>query len=115
MSSYPATHNYAFYQGDTIRRSLRWANAGVPVDLAGYTARIQVRRHIDAAEVALELTTDAGITLGEAGSITFTVDAPATKALAPWVYAYSLELTSSGGEVTTLIRGGFEITQEVTR
>jgi len=112
---YPGRSHFRFYQGDTARSTITWRVKGEPVDLDGYTAKMQVRSGSPAASPVLELTSGSGITLGSAGEISITVPAATTAALDPEIYIYSLELTSSGGEVTTLIAGQLTVTQEVTR
>jgi hypothetical protein len=106
-------------QGATFSLAATWKDsAGTPVNLTGYTARMQVRTAYDATATILNLTSAAGdITLGgSAGTITITVSATATAALtAPWAGAYDLELVSGGGVVTRLLEGSASVSPEVTR
>lgn len=114
-----AVHDITIEQGATYQLSLIWRQPnGTPVDLTGYTARMQVRRRHSSDTALLTFTTEnGGITLGgPAGTInvvglaTLTDDLPA-----PSPAVYDLELVSSGGFVTRLVEGGAYITPEVTR
>lgn len=88
-----------------------------PVDLAGFTARMQVRASAAATATLLELTTEnSRIVLDNtAKTITLTVDATTTAALAAITGVYDLELVSSGGVVTEVLKGTMTIGAEVTR
>lgn len=88
-----------------------------PIDLTGYTARMQIRAKIDDPVILTELTTENnGIILNNTTkSIILQITAIATAA-ATWKSAvYNLELISSGGQVTTLCVGNLTLTKEVTR
>jgi len=105
-------------QGATWNLVLTWEINGTPVDLQGYTGRLQARVDADDSEVILSLTTAAsgGIVLGGvAGTITLSRSATQTAAIAAGEYVYDLELISMGGEVTRLIQGMFAVSAEVTR
>ncbi len=53
-------------QGATFSLQAIWKDSlGVPVDLTGYIARMQIRKSISAADVIVEFTTENGsIVLG---------------------------------------------------
>jgi hypothetical protein len=107
-----------FEQGATFNRVLTWRNPdATPIDLTGYTARMQVRPNKLSADVLLSLTTQNGrITLGGAlGTITLDVDATVAATISAGQFVYDLELISSAGEVTRLIEGAFVVDGEVTR
>lgn len=104
-------------QGATWRRVLTLKDAsGAPVDLTGYTARMQVRETLDAPTPLLSLAVGSGISIdGPAGQITLVIADEASTAWT-WRYGlYDLELESSGGEVERLLKGEFEVDREVTR
>jgi hypothetical protein len=88
-----------------------------PIDLTGYTARMQIRGKIDDAGTIAELTTEnSGITISTANStITITISATATALYTFSTAVYSLELVSSGGVVTPFITGTMTLVKEVTR
>ena len=87
-----------------------------PVDLAGYTARMQLREKINSAEVLLELTTanNRVIINNVDKTITLNIDAATTAALNFSTCVYSLELVK-GSEVISLASGNISLLQEVTR
>lgn len=105
-------------QGATYRLPLAWkTSAGAAVDLTGYTARMQVRRKVDADEALLNLTTEnGGVALGgTAGTITVTASDTLTAALTVKSGVYDLELRDAAGVVTRLLQGCVTISLEVTR
>jgi hypothetical protein len=105
-------------QGATFTRVIVWKDSnGVPIDVSGYSARMQLRSQVDSAGGAVfEFTSDNGrISLGgTAGTITLSAAATATAAVAADTYVYDLELEESG-VVTRLVQGQFELRGEVTR
>jgi hypothetical protein len=111
-----------FEQGATIRKKIIWQDStGTPIDLTGYTARMQVRTQKLASTITLDLTTvNGGLIIGVPatnGEITIFVDDTTTAALTPSVQVYDLEMVDAAGsgDVTRLIEGEVEIIQEVTR
>lgn len=88
-----------------------------PVDLTGYTARMQIREKLDSASTLYELTTTLGnITIDNTlKSITLTIPAATTAGFSFTSGVYSLELVSSSGQVTPLIAGTVTLVKEVTR
>lgn len=105
-------------QGATFSRELKWLDDSAnPVNLTGYTARMQVRDEADSSTAALSLTTEnSRIALGgTAGTITLLVSATDTAAVTAGEYVYDLEIVSGAGTVTRLIQGCFTVDAEVTR
>ena len=103
-------------QGATFSLLMTWTISSVPVNLTGYTARLQARIDVDETSTILSLTTASGITLGgAAGTITLDRSAAQTAVLPQGQYVYDLELESSGGVVTRLLQGELDISAEVTR
>jgi len=88
-----------------------------PVNLTGYTARLQIRETVEATDTLLSLTTEnGGITLGgTAGTITLLASATATAALDFVNAVYDLEVISGSGVVTRLLHGTVTLSKEVTR
>jgi hypothetical protein len=88
----------------------------LPWDLAGFTARMQIRRLIEDTNYMIELTTEnSGIELesAEMGEIRLIMTPTQTAALAT-DGVYDLELVD-GAEVNKVISGGFTLIPEVTR
>jgi hypothetical protein len=110
------SYNFTIEQGATFNLLMTWRIDNVPVNLTGYTARLQARIDVDETETILSLTTGAGITLGgAAGTITLDQSATQTAVLPKGEYVYDLELQTSGGIVTRLLQGELNISAEVTR
>lgn len=111
------TYNLLCEQGATFSRQITWLDSnGVPVDLTSYTARMQVRETVESSSTLFDLTSGAGdITLGgAAGTITVTISAAATAAVAAGCYVYDLELVT-GTLVYRILQGEFTVDAEVTR
>jgi hypothetical protein len=109
-------YNFTIEQGATFNLLMTWRIDNVPVNLTGYTARLQARIDVDETDTILSLTTGAGITLGgAAGTISLDQTATQTAVLPKGEYVYDLELQSSGGIVTRLLQGELNISAEVTR
>jgi len=103
-------------QGATFRKSMVWKINGNPVNLTGYTARLQVRAN-RSFDPMLSLTsgTGGGITLTAAdGRVTISISAAATSGLHVGKHKYDLELVSAGGEVTRLVKGMFTVSEGIT-
>lgn len=113
----PGVYDFTIRQGGTFSRRLTWKDdAGAPINLTGYTARMQIRTP-DNGTILLSLTTEnGGITLGGVlGTITLAITAAATAAL-NWVYGlYDLELIAPGGDVVALLEGRAILDREITR
>lgn len=87
-----------------------------PVDLTGYTARMQIRSKVSATDVIIELTTEnGGIVLDTvSNTITLTISATQTTELNFSSAVYSLEMVKAG-EVTQLVMGTISLDKETTR
>lgn len=113
-----ASRDITIEQGATFQYSLIWKDsAGTPVNLTGYTARMQVRRRHADEVILMGLTSDTGeITLGgSAGTIVIVASATKTAAVPAKESVYDLELVSGDGTVTRLVEGNVTVTPEVTR
>ncbi|CAB4134015.1 hypothetical protein UFOVP273_3 [uncultured Caudovirales phage] len=88
-----------------------------PVNLAGYTARMQIREKIDSTTTLFDLTTsNGGIVIDTANStITITISATSTALATFSSGVYSLEMVDGAGNVTTLLTGKITLVKEVTR
>lgn len=106
------------YQGASFDYTLTWQTNGAPVNLTGYTARMQVRDGYDGATAVVSLTSGSGITLGgTAGTIALALTPTVTAAIdatPSGQYVYDLELVN-GSAVTRLVQGNFIVSPEVTR
>ena len=88
-----------------------------PVDLTGYTARLQVRETLAATTTLVSLTTEnGGITLGgTAGTIELLIAPADTDDLTATRAVYDLEVISAAGKVTAILEGSIVLGMEVTR
>jgi hypothetical protein len=107
-----------------VRYSTKVDGVDTPINLTGFTARMQVRSSVKATTPLLSISTTTGeISIdGPTGTITINVPAATTKDLPPTDLkglnanypVYDFELVN-GSEVTRLFEGNFEIVPEVTR
>lgn len=105
-------------QGATFRRVIQIQdNSRNPVDLSGYSARMQVREKASAASTLIEFTTANGrIEMnGAAGRMVLKLAASETDTLEPGVYVYDLEIENGAGDVQRILEGRFVVTANVTR
>lgn len=112
------TYDLTIEQGATLYQQFRWLDGdNEPVDLTGYTARMQVRRKKSSDDVLLSATTENGyIELGgDEGTILLNVPAAITAALDFKTGVYDLELVASDGFVDRFLEGSVTLSKEVTR
>lgn len=102
---------YSIYQSGGV------LEYNTPVDLTGYTGRMQIRKKLADPEILLELTTvNGGIIVDNTSkTITINITAEQTKDLTFGSGVYSLELVSDTGKVIRFIEGTVTVQQEVTR
>jgi hypothetical protein len=99
MSLTPGRVNFLCPQGSTFNRRLTYKIEDVPVNLTGYSSRLQVREAHYATSTLVSLTSGSGITLGgSAGN-----------------FVYDLEVQAANGTVDRLVEGSFIVSPEVTR
>ena len=91
----------------------------LPIDLSGYSARMQVRPDYASTTVLIELSTDnTRITITPlTGTLALFISDADTTALAftDASAVYDLELIQPGGEVIRLLRGTVTLSPEVTK
>lgn len=111
----PGKVDFKCQQGATFTRTLTYKIDDTPVNLTGYTSRMQVREFHYSEDPVISLTSSSGMTLGgSAGTIIINVAASATTELIPGNYVYDLELVSNNN-VYRLIEGKFLVSPEVTK
>ena len=112
----PGQYDILAPQGATFNEVFTYKVGGTPVNLGGYTARMQVRRTPSSSTKIVDLVSPAGITLGGAtGQISVDISATTMAGIPAGKYRYDLEIISSTGTVTRLLEGVFVVTAEVTR
>ena len=112
-----ASNNYSMTieQGSTFNLSLVIKDsANVPLDLSGYSARMQIRPTTGSALLVLEVASDNLSIIPSAGMVNIKIPASITATLPPSINSYDLELTSPTGDVMKVIKGKCRIEGEVT-
>ena len=114
------TYDLVIRRGDTYNVEFTWQDSdGNPIDLTGYTARMQIRAKVSSPDPpAVDVTEGAGIVLGgAAGTVTVELTPEQTgDGLQDCKSGvYDVELTSSIGTVTTIIGGRVSFIDQVTR
>lgn len=113
-----AIRNFAIDQGATFNQVITWKDsAGAPINLTGYSARMQARKNKNAGDVLVELTTQNGriILGGSTGRITLNIPASVTAAFNWTRGLYDLELVRADGEVSRLLQGELTVSVGMTR
>lgn len=120
-----AEADICIFQGATFNQTLIWevGNPPAPVDLTGYSAKIQIRSSHKSKAIILELSTDNGrLTLGTGGDMStgainmfISANDTAELSLCENVKAvYDLEMTQ-GYTVSRILQGNVIIVPEVTK
>ena len=113
-----ATNNFVIDQGANWFVTFVYKDStGTAINLAGYTAALQIRDTYEDSTTDLSLTSPSGgITITAAtGTIAVTATAAQTGAIAAGSYVYDLEITSATGIVTRLVQGRISVSPQVTR
>lgn len=84
---------------------------GDVIDLTGYTANAQMRKHYTSSNATSFSTS---ISSGS-GTVTLSLSANTSGSIAAGRYVYDCELRSSGNVVTRLVEGIVTVTPQVTR
>jgi Na+/serine symporter len=112
----PGLVNFVCPQGSTFRRTLTYSLDEVPVNLTGYSSRLQVREDYYSTDLVVSLVSGSGITMGgSAGTIDILISASVTSEFPTGTHVYDLEIVSPSNIVDRLIEGTFNVTPEVTR
>jgi hypothetical protein len=112
---------YSLYceQGATMFVPFQWTdNDDDPIDLTGYSIRMQVRRTHEDDEIIVDLGANGFITIEDAsgGVMRILIPSDSTRDLPLGKFVYDVELEEEyTGFVTRLLEGQFIITPEVTR
>lgn len=110
------TYDIEIDAGATFQLQVLWKDSdGDLINLTGYSARMHIRRTVEAEDIDVELASGSGITLGgTAGTIDIEIDDATTSGLSG-SYVYDLELESGSGVVDRVIQGAVTVNPEVTR
>lgn len=126
----PATLSFSIRKGSTLRRTIVWysspvwkdaarteidTDASTPIDLSGFSGRMQVRDKSTNTLVFSLTTENGGLTFGGAdGTIAFYISADDTDAAEYEKCVYDLEIVDAIGDVTPLLAGSFRLNEQVT-
>jgi len=114
-------YNFVIEQGTTFTLELQYKDSNsVPVDLTGYSGKMQIRPSIGSPTSYLTLSSSiqadgTGITFPTpiSGTINLSISAVSSSQLTFDQGLYDLEIRS-GSVVTRLIQGGVQLSKEVT-
>lgn len=111
-----STYDISAEQGSDYATTVTYTDdSGDPVNLTGYTSRMQVRKFAGSASPVITLTNTSGMTITAAtGVIAVSITAAALAAIPAGSYVYDLEI-ASGASVIKLLSGAFDVSAEVTR
>ena len=114
-----ANYNLVIEKGTTFKQRFIWTQktTGEPVNLTGYTAKMQIRPSEKNNKIIIELSTEnSRIVLTEAeGIIDLVLEDEDTVSLSDTEGVYDLLLTASNGDVVKLVRGKATLHDVVTR
>ena len=109
-----ANHNLTIDQGSDFALDLVVKDSGVVKNLAGYSARAQMRSTKSASSVSATFT--CTVTNASGGALKMELPNATSSALSAGKYYYDLELyTASDAIVARLMQGTVILTPEVTR
>lgn len=99
-------------QGATYATKLNITDtSGSPVDLTGYTAAAQIRKHYTSSN-SVSFSTSLSAALG---AVTLQLSANTTANMAAGRYVYDVELTDSYGRISRIVEGIVTVSPNVTR
>lgn len=107
-----ATYSNLFIdQGSDFNFSVDLATEGASVNLAGYSARGQIRKSYTSSTA-----TDFIITIDDSDTLSASLTAAQTGALKPGRYVYDIEILSGDATpiVTRVVEGQIDVTPRVT-
>jgi hypothetical protein len=109
-------YHFTCEQGATFTRDIEVMNFDDSIrDLSGFTARMQVRKDLEAVSALVELTTENGriVVTPNTGTVSLTISAADTAALT-FSGIYDLELIGATAVVERLLQGNFNLDANVT-
>ena len=110
-----ATKLICWARGDSDARGFIVQNdAGVAIDITGFTFRLTVNTEKDPAPGTELFTVVGSITDAPAGQVAFAPTSGQTDQT-PGTYFYDIEQTDVGGLISTLIKGKCQILQDISK
>jgi hypothetical protein len=121
-------YSFIIEQGSTLDFEIQYKDSNnVPIDLTGYSGRMQIRSTIDSPTPIITLSSSLnadgtglnfsgsnGTTPPTSGSIGIYISAASSSAFTFTTAVYDLEIVS-GSRVTRILEGGVSLSREVTR
>ncbi len=105
----PGQFNFSILSGGTFGFQINWTDsAGTPIDLTGYSAKMQVRSSVNSVNPLMTLSTSNGqiiIPTPSNGQIFLSVSSTETAELPAGNYVYDLQMTNGSGGKDYLIQG----------
>lgn len=109
-----ATYNLTIEQGADFAIQLTLSEDGSAKELAGYSARAQMR--LKKTDVSPAASFTCTVTSPSEGKVKMSLTNAITTALSPGIYYYDLELyTANDDNVTRLLQGQATVIAEVTK
>ena len=109
--------NFTHTKGDTFNEvAFEVKKNGTALNLTGATIKMQLRKDYNDVTPTLSLTSvsNAGLTITNATSGHFKINEQIIN-IEVFNYVYDIQFTLASGEVKTYVKGGFNVTPEVTR
>ena len=109
--------NFTHTKGDTFNEvAFEVKKNGTAINLTGAVIRMQLRKEYSDVSAVLSLTSVLadGITITNATSGQFKINAQIID-IEVFNYVYDIQFSFQTGEVKTYVKGGFNVTPEVTR
>lgn len=109
----PRQADLTLYQGDDWAATVNVLNLDMsPADLTGYTAQAQIRRSVADQDPVVAAELQATV---ELPNLVLLFLSHAQTTLLAGQYQWDLQLTSPQADIVTILAGGVNVTQEVTR
>ena len=112
----PASANFCRSRGDTFPFTITFTDSsGSAIDITGFTYLLTVDPDPDPSDATNNLFQNTPVvTDGPNGVITVTLT-PAQADQTPDLYFFDLQQTDTGGFVRTVLKGEWEVVQDVTK
>ena len=109
--------NIKIVQGATFQKPFTWLAGGLPVDLTGWKARMQIRSCHESKTIIAELSTENGMIILRPleGGFDIYMPAAATSSIFFEDAVFDIELEAPDGFVKRIVEGRASVLPEVTR
>jgi len=109
----------AWYRGDSypVKLTIKDKTTSVEIDLTGYTFLLTVDSDKNPSDTSTKVFEVAGILEDQGtntGEVTFTPTTSNTD-LSPLTYYYDIQMTDASGNIRTIAKNKWKITQDITK